>query len=89
MIPEDVCTASQKIYNLTDVNINFDTRDILVFKIRQGGNDVLFSAYPTHAELELNNNHDYAYAFDGTRLCSFSRGQSADLHMDFSLVRQQ
>lgn len=81
--------CKSKVYNLTDVNINFDTRSILVFKIRQGGNDVLFSAFPTHASLEFNDKADYFYAANGARLCHFSRGQGADLHMDFSLVSRK
>ena len=81
--------CKSKVYNLTDVNINFDTRDILVFKIKQNGYDTIFSAYPTTATLEVNNDVGYACDSMGNKLLSFNRGYDADLHMEFSLVKSK
>lgn len=81
--------CKSKVYNLTDVNIDMDTRDILLFKIRTNGNDVYFSAKPVHAEIELNTDRCYAYDMLGNKLVSFTQGYNMDIHMDFQAVEKR
>ena len=78
--------CKSKVYDLTDVNINLDTKDILLFKIRANGNDVYFSAKPVHAEIELNADRCYARDAFGNKLVSFTKGYNMDIHMDFQAV---
>ena len=58
--------CNSKVYDLTDININFDTRDILRMKLKFNGQDMIMNCYPTNAEFELHPDY-ISYATDYKR----------------------
>lgn len=48
--------CNSKVYDLTGINIDFDTHDILKMKLKFNGQDVIMNCYPTNAEFEFHPN---------------------------------
>ena len=53
--------CDSKIYNLTDINIDFDTKDILVMKIKLNGQETLVNCYPTSVCMEIDPEFDSVF----------------------------
>ena len=57
--------CNSKVYDLTGVNINLDTHDILKMKLKYNGRDVIMSCYPTNAEIEFHPNDEIYTDYEG------------------------
>lgn len=78
--------CKSKIYNLTDVNINLDSNDILAFKLTFQGNEALFYARPVNASFDMEYNNNCVYDAMGTKLMFAPMNRSMNIHMDFIAV---
>lgn len=50
--------CNSKVYDLTGINIDLDTRDILEMKLKFNGQEVIMYCYPTKAEIEYHQNYE-------------------------------
>lgn len=50
--------CNSKVYDLTDINIDLDTRDVLKMKLKFNGHDVIMYCYPINAEFEFQQNYE-------------------------------
>lgn len=57
--------CNSKVYDLTGVNIDLDTRDILKMKLKLNGQDVIMNCYPTNAEFEFHPNNEIYTDYKG------------------------
>ena len=57
--------CKSKIYDLTDINLDFNKTDILLMKIKQGEQTVIMKVYPTNISVEYSPIIDTYCSFDG------------------------
>lgn len=77
--------CKSKVYDLTDVNINLDTRDILAFKVKMNDKDIYFYARPTNASFDSHFDSNYIEDWRGVPMVIPMR-RCLDIHMDFEAV---
>ncbi len=57
--------CNSKVYDLTGINIDLDTRDILKMKLKFNGQDVIIHCYPTSAQFEYHQNYESYTGYEG------------------------
>lgn len=50
--------CKSKVYDLTDININLDSRDILVMKLKTNGKEMILNCYPADVSVEYRPQFD-------------------------------
>lgn len=45
--------CKSKVYDLTDINIDLNSRDILLMKLKVGGQEMIAKCYPTNVSVEM------------------------------------
>ena len=81
--------CKSKVYDLTDVNIDLDTMDILVFKLKHDGQEIIFNAYPRNFEIEYQPSYNDIEFMNGRHIRTITSEPNMDLHIDFSMVKMK
>lgn len=50
--------CKSKVYDLTDINIDLNSRDILLMKLKVGGQEMIAKCYPTNVSVEMRPDCD-------------------------------
>lgn len=63
--------CKSKVYDLTDINIDLKSHDIIRMKLKNGDNTFVMDCYPTNVEFELTSEPYYAGRYEDGRVCRF------------------
>ena len=68
--------CNSKVYDLTDVNINVNSKDTLLLKLNGFGGTFVTQCYPVSVRIEMEPNVIDCVSIDGTRVKLPSRGDT-------------
>lgn len=57
--------CKSKVYDLTDINIDLNSRDILLMKLKVGGQEVIAKCYPTNVSVGMMHDYDSYIDYSG------------------------
>ena len=53
--------CKSKVYDLTDINIDMDSRDIILMKVKYMGQDIEIKCYPSSIKVNIESCYDALY----------------------------
>ena len=80
--------CQSKVYDLTGINIDFNTRDVVLLKIKWQDQMVYLKAHPINAEMEIHPVYDDVYAC-GTRLTTVHNRHNATCNIEFNVIEME
>ena len=78
--------CKSKVYDLTGININLENRDVVLFKIKQNGYDIIMKGYPTSVDLSMEPQYTDVYGGLNTPLARFQSGVNMTAKMEFQII---
>lgn len=78
--------CKSKVYDLTGMRIDMDTRDTVLLKIKYGGYDVIMKAYPVHLEANMSTDYSDVSDWGGTTIARIAGPSRMSLNMEFEAV---
>ena len=78
--------CKSKVYDLTGMTINLDSRDIVLLKVKYYGHDVIMKGYPTNLSLTMNNEYDDVYSKAGAHMVRVFTGCDITADLQFQIV---
>lgn len=78
--------CQSKVYDLTGMRIDMDTRDTVLLKIKYGGYDVIMKAYPVHLEANMSTDYSDVSDWGGTTIARIAGPSRMSLNMEFEAV---
>lgn len=73
--------CKSKVYDLTDINIDLNSRDILLMKLKVGGQEVIAKCYPTNVSVEMRPDYDFGRDISG-KLYRTMISNNLSVHLD-------
>ena len=77
--------CQSKVYDLTGVRIDMDTRDTVLLKIKYGGYDVIMKAYPINLEANISTEYSDVSNYLGATV-RIAGPSHMTLNMEFEAV---
>lgn len=81
--------CKSKVYDLTGVNIDFNTRDIVLLKIKWQDQMVYLKAHPINAEMEIHPIYDDISSLCGTRIARGWNSHSTTCNIEFDVIEME
>ena len=78
------CNA--KVYDLTGLNINLDTRDVVLLKLKANGYDMVMKAFPVNATMDMGYDTQDITTPSGLVIAKFRSDAYMKLNMEFNAV---
>lgn len=57
--------CKSKIYDLTDINIDLNSSDIMLMRLKVGGQEVIAKCHPTNVSVEMKPDYDSYIDYSG------------------------
>lgn len=73
--------CKSKVYDLTDINIDLNSRDILLMKLKVRNQEVIVKCYPTNVSVEMRPDYDVSRDYSG-KLYRTLISNNLEVHLD-------
>lgn len=81
--------CKSKVYDLTGVNIDFNTRDVVLLKIKWQDQIVYLKAHPINAEIEMHSVYDDISNLCGSHPTRVYNRTDATCNMEFNVIEME
>ena len=59
--------CKSKVYDLTDINIDMDSHDIMLMKVKHGDQTIIMKVRPVNMSIKMEPSYDELIAMNGVR----------------------
>ena len=73
--------CKSKVYDLTDINIDMDSRDIILMKVKYMGKDIEIKCYPSSIKVNIESCYDALYCDDKRYLMNSRPNTTIELEL--------